>query len=281
VATLVLVLLAGLSQQVFTTGGATVGEGYESLFQHFIASQPLDALLGMPSTALLYGREAKTLWPSVDSTKGIASILYILSVVPVLVGFWRRVRQGPSILEVFAVLYCAALLPWSFGAFRYLIPVIPLYYLYLIYGTNHLVSHIAVPKRLAYGVVGLLLGVLYLVWYGNQDYGPIESRYTHPEAHALYSYVHEHVPETSLIIVERHLRQFAFFTERRISKVSEDQNLVAFMERYGGGYVLVEQAGVGRMRAKPSYIHVYVQGHPDQFQQVYENDTYILYRLVA
>ena len=196
------------------------------------------------------------------------------------VGFWRRVRSGRvTELEVFAVLYALAILPWFEVQGRYLVPLMPLYIGYALVTVQGAASH-RWRGTLLLGLVALAaLGFFseYLVLM--KDRGP--EGVGSANARLLWRAV-ERNTDSSAVVVFQKPRALALFTDRHttgMQRSGDDRDLWDYLSRVGASFAIlgpsdsnfVYQARLRRLIAE----------YPGRFQLIYRNPDFSLYRIRA
>lgn len=218
----------------------------------------------------------------------LRNAFFLLSAVPLSIGFYKRARHQFSLFEVFALVYLLALLPWPFGWMRYLIPIFPLYFFYLFVGVAHLQSKWGAKGRVLAGVGLLALSGTYVARYTTLDWGPIHSRFTTPAAQELYTYVQQHTNSDD-VFVASWSHAFIYFMERPVSvphqrmpewmpdsepggRLVRDDEHFQYFQHIGATYALDGPPGA-------THIRELAQRHPEHFEQVYANPEFRLYRI--
>ena len=163
-----------------------------------------------------YALDAQTLWPLVTSIRAVHYPLRFLALGVLLLGFLVRVRRRFEPLDAFVVLYFAALLPWSFGSSRYLLPLVPFCYMYLLVGLDWLWARSRGRSRSVRGAVAgvtslcvLLLGAH--VFEGVRDAATPDDQLGPERALAL---VRERTAPTAVVLTSEDPRLLVLVTGR-------------------------------------------------------------------
>lgn len=265
-----------------SAGGGSSEMGYVDLVQDQMGRIKA-RLLGLPQRIDEVAHHAGLLWDN-GYVPALRKVLFGLSIPLLLLGFWDRLRRQFSVFEVFAVLYVAALMPWTFLWLRYLMPLFPLYFFYLFVGSRWLMESRWLEARAAgaaraLALAGLLaLAGTYAAKYSTLDPERVGTQMTTPAAEELYAYIRQHTEPDDLLLSERS-RQVIFFTGRPTSTAHEEDNeatLLRFFRSVGADYMIV-----GPPHPTPEWevSKGQVERFPEHFERVYGNDEFGLYRI--
>ena len=198
--------------------------------------------------ALDYARmDREVFWNPFSTARWVSYPLRAVVAVPLVVGVIRRVRR-PRPVDVFGVVYLAALLPWSFGQPRYLIPLVPVVYALVLTGIEALWERVRsggpVVRLGAGGVVAA--SVLLLVGFVGQGVadavgrigrGPVSPR---DDGSAL---VLDRTPPEAVLLTSRDPRPYVYTTRRPAARAPwEMAEWEAFRRRMGATHVVVTGA---------------------------------------
>ena len=192
---------------------SNIGSGYLDLFKqnttrdiaHLFLANIMSYLVSL-STFLDNGH-----------SKVIKIAFFIMVSLLAVLGLRRRIDDGISVLEVFLFLYVVALVISPVQAFRYLFPIIPIYFLYACIGAIEIRS---LTSRAGLQYVPVILAALVAVSYASKyvtlDYGPMQEGIARQESTELFQYIHSHTKPDDVIIF-RKPRALALLTGRRVS----------------------------------------------------------------
>ncbi|MEM1118140.1 MAG: glycosyltransferase family 39 protein [Bacteroidota bacterium] len=159
----------------------------------------------------------------------------------IVAGIWASVRDVRAV-DVFAVVYVAALLPWSFGWARYLLPVLPVFYAYLLLGGETLWRRARpggprLGAGVAIGICALALGAYAFEGVALMADRVASGPSTPDDGSEL---VRQHVPEAALLLTESDPRRFILTTGRTAATVPYDTTAWnAYAGRLGATHMLV------------------------------------------
>ncbi len=197
-----------------------------------------------------------------------------------LSGYIKLVRQKPLPSEIFVAVYCSMLLVVPFfQGYRYILPVVPFFILYLFHGIESLAS--LTSKRLAFMFPAaiLLLGVASHAGYINQlEKKPAQRGVLDSEAVELYDYLKSNTSKDSVIIFKRP-RILALFTQRHSTTYSGDISICQSWENFlqlGATHLLVNTRDP---KKDLKNIQGLITGADNKLIPVFENLSFILYRL--
>src|SRR5262249_31363402 len=120
----------------------------------------------------------------------LRSLLFVALAGLAVIGYVRCVRRGLTPRELFGPLYFAIIVVWPAAAWgqRFLLPLLPLFFLYALHGVQFLrenVPAVAVPAA----ALPALAFVSYLGLYARTDFGPHREGVTKAESVEFFEYV--------------------------------------------------------------------------------------------
>lgn len=217
---------------------------------------------------------------------GLFGIVSTLSVY----GLKARLKAEITIDEIFLSLYLVVLLVTPFPALRYLIPVIPLYFLYACLGVLESRSLLG-PRWYQYAplVLTVLVVLSYASKYTTLDYGPIREGIARQESQELFQHIRAHTKPDDVLIF-RKPRALALITGRRTSiypmpssdSVSWDGEAWDYFHHIGAHYFVVGAAAWAR-NPVPSldieWERHFVERYKDRCKEVFSNADFKMYEL--
>jgi len=224
-----------------------------------------------------YARYLSGLWDNVW-WKHADIVLTLLAAALAVAGIWGRLRSGASVLEIFAVLYGLAILPWIATQGRYLVPLMPLYLAYAILALRSL--SIRWP-RFAGGASMVLLALACVGFasvYGSTSWRrPPEGVGTH-NARAMFAAV-SRMTEPGAVVIFQKPRALALFTDRQASGVQDapPPELLRYLRRLGAAYVLLGPDD--RVFLHQEALRNLITAFPDRFVAIYRNPEFALFRV--
>lgn len=221
--------------EVIATGASP---GYQALVQENLFRQLADIPGRIPERMVDYLRNSYPLWrvPGADLLK---NLFFAVAFIPIALGFLHRARRRFGPVEAFAALYVLSLLPWTFSGTRYLYPLFPLYYLYLLIGVWRL-------GRDSLGRMWLvntcLAAAIALSYGGRYIEGAVKrpNPVVNPDHEEVYQYIRATTPEESIFLSTGDPRPPAYHIRRNVSRGPEDlTEWLAYADRLNASYALV------------------------------------------
>ena len=225
-----------------------------------------------------YARYLSGLWD--NAWWGAAdSILMGLVLLLAGMGFLARLRARPGALEIFAVLYGLAILPWIATQGRYLIPLMPLYVGYALWAVQVAAKH--APRRGKVILGGLLVLALagFVSIYTTVPLRRAPEGVGTPDAIALWNAV-DRITAPGDVVVFQKPRALALFANRRASGIHEtgsDEESWSYLTQVGARYAILGRDD--RTFLHQDRIRRLVVAQPGRFDRVYENPEFTMYRL--
>ena len=216
-------------------------------------------------------------------------ILYAGTGVLAVFGFLVLVRNRPSSGDTFFLLYAAVLLlvPFFQGD-RYLLPLVPLYFVYLFRGAESVLgsgSSIVRKLPLAKSIIpiGLMLAIAwsYSTYYTPGRFEDYSYGIEKKESKELFEFVRQSTPQDSVIIF-RKPRPLALMTGRKASTfhiTDNPEDLLAYFEQIGANYIIEPKEGARVPQWE--YMQDWIAHYVERLEPVFENADFRVYRLNA
>jgi hypothetical protein len=273
------------------TGGAVheqednrfVGEGVIAVIKNNIQ------VLGdrLPRKLYEYSQMMSGYWFIGDSVipgRVLFSVMTILAVT----GFLGFIIKAPSMGDYFILTYIMILLVVPFQQQRYMLPLVPLYLLYIFRGTEQIKQFATKQGACKYSrflnalpvIVFMIIAASYVSSYSLSDPLAIERGVESMESKELFDFIRVNTPGDSLIIFHKP-RPLALFTGRRAVKYHWELDLDKLWR---------ELIGMGATHIiLPKYIDATVHSNyffpaiVDRYRRnldiLFENRDYIVYRI--
>jgi hypothetical protein len=198
------------------------------------------------------------------------------------VGYVRRLRVEIGVFEVFVPATCLLLasFPYAEGNSRYLLPLLPLFFLYACEGLIWLATFVS-RARLEAPLAGLLAAAMVLSYgacYTRLEWGPVREGVTTPETVALFDFIRTHTQPQDIFLFQKP-RALALFTGRKASALhvpSGDDDLWSYLHRIDTAYVIVCQ----QFQNNRSILEPFVERHRPCFEPVYQDRIFTVYRIL-
>jgi len=193
-----------------------------------------------------------------------------------VLGYIMRIRREVTIYELFPPLYVATLTVFPLGwEPRYMLPVLPLFFLYAFSGIAALPG-IKAANFGKYVFIGLLLGTgaVYATAYSKMTFGEMPDGVGKKEVGELFEYVRANTDPTSVLIFRRP-RALGLFAERRSSAYHPYRNendLWQYFNKIHADY-LVEGP------IDEPYWHTFIASQKPKLRDVYSNSEFTVYKI--
>ena len=200
-----------------------------------------------------------------------------------IVGYVGRIKKKLTILDIFPLFYVASIIVVARdqGA-RYLIPLVPSFVFYAFVGIMNInrLQRKGLEGLVCTALIGAIL-VSYSARYTKMDFGPIRTGMAKKETIDLFDYVKKATDERDIFIF-RKPRELSLYTGRRASVFHRPRNphdLWNYLHHINATYVVV-----GPEKQPPekwSYLRLFVNFYRDNFQEVYFNTDFQIYRMIG
>ncbi len=209
-------------------------------------------------------------WWNSGSARWAAAILALGATGLAAYGFARRIRKGFSFCEVFCIPYLTLLLIWNAGyGSRYLLPVLPIYVFYVMFGAFSL------PRGRAPAIAALCsaIALTYAARYRSADWSSVSAGTTGFEA--LSRYVSVNTGPSDVFVCESP-RVLSLFTRRSASPYKPSHDIAGFwswVDAVNAGYVIRNTASAG----DEAYLQPSLAGRRERLQLVFASGDFQLY----
>lgn len=208
-------------------------------------------------------------------------LLLVLSIVTntlALTAVWPRIRRQPTILEIYLVVYLLILVIWPVSqGIRFLIPILPLYFFYVVDGLRRLRA--ALPKRwgeaVFWGITAVIL-FSYIAKYSTMPFAAIPTGVAQPDSVALFEYV-KNDTAVSDVFIFRKPRVLALYTGRSAAIFhpagATEAAQWAFWQEIKATYLIVS-------RWDEPHWQQFINSHQEFLQLTYANTDFRVYRIL-
>jgi hypothetical protein len=201
-------------------------------------------------------------------------------------GYGARLYNGATVYELFLVFYCLLLVLWppfDTASLRYLMPILPLWFLYIGEGLC-LLGSTSYSRVAAAAAPALALAVMlsYANWFRLVDAGPIRYGVNAPEAVALFDWV-KHQTNPHDVFLFQKPRALALYTGRcALAHHPEDdpRSLVRTLQKHGVTHLVVcHSSPLPVFQKSGRLVEKLIAEEPAGFDKIYENPGFHVYRL--
>lgn len=216
-------------------------------------------------------------------------IFYLAMGVLAIVGFAGLVLKQLSSGDYFLVLYVIVLLLVPFRQNRYILPLVPLYFVYILRGVEQINSRLnlsgralAAPGRILHACVLSVVIFTYAAQYNAQDFGVMKKGVEKKESIEMFEFVRRHTPADSLIVF-REPRILTLVTGRRSLTYHWPENpdeLWDYIVGAGATYIVSQKPSAGLVPGE-GYLAEWTAHYTDRLLTVFENNDFYVYQIGA
>lgn len=207
----------------------------------------------------------------------LGSVMFYFIGLSSVVGFFITLMKRCSVLEIYPVGYIAVLLLFSGEPrMRYLIPIIPFLFYYVLIGIE---SFNAFGARRNSSIILSFILVLIIGLYAynfvSVDYGPIKQGPSTRESTEMFSFISNTTKADDLIIFVRP-RVLSLFTQRDASSIprrDDPEFLIRYLDTIGADYVIS-----GEIDGEKDFMKLLIDQRSHLFNKVFQNKIYTIYR---
>ncbi len=209
----------------------------------------------------------------------LSAIVTLITSALALTGYILLVRHKPSVGEIFVAVYSSILLAVPFfQGYRYLIPIVPFYILYIFKGGEK-VSELLPARARPYSRISLITVLLlsYTGFYLTSS-PSVSPGVKDADAIELYSYIKQHTPPDGTIIT-RYPRIFGLFIERASFAYSVDNSRCRLWNNFrklGKAYLVYN---LDETMADGANLRELIKSDAGNFSLEFENRSFRFYRI--
>ncbi|MFC2156709.1 glycosyltransferase family 39 protein [Acidobacteriota bacterium] len=203
------------------------------------------------------------------------NVLFILVSLCAVLGYFSLVRKKLSFSEIFFFVYFLIIILWSFEGIRLLIPIIPLYILYILIGLKDINKFLKQKQLILFGLFIFVIFISYAGKYTSANWGPIEIGIQKQESTELFKYIKENTDKEDVLVFIKP-RVLSLMTERRSAVYHEQDHggeLLTYFKEINASYLIAYPD-----RDIP-YLSTFIENHKSHFEEVYSNADFIIYKL--
>ena len=211
----------------------------------------------------------------------LQGLVFIILSEGFVIGLIMHLKRGFSSYDLFFIFYIAILLVWpSYQFLRFLVPVIPLYFLFIIEGFDFIVKKVnnSVIKIILPLIFLGFISINYIQTYMNIFPRPI-SAIERAETQELFQFIKSKTNEEDVILFFKP-RVLALFTNRKsLAMKFPDPNGDALgkMNGFGVDYVILNKNH--SIEYQPELKH-FINNHPLNFNLLFENYEFNIYKVL-
>ncbi len=212
-------------------------------------------------------------------------VLYGCLLTLACVGYVARLREGLTVYELFAAFNCLLLMLWPAAEAdpRFLMPILPLFFLYVGEGLCRLratsIRRVRGARRRWVSAGGPCF-VCRLVH--ALEVGPVRDGVSTPEAVALFDWIRGQTEPEDAFVFQKP-RALALYTQRRAvapHKGADAEHLWQLLHSTGARHVVVcESSSAAAFQHNRKLVDRLIADHDTSFEKMYENPGFRVYRI--
>ena len=217
------------------------------------------------------------IYPSDDMV--FQSILFVFMVIGFAVGLSNHIRKGISSFDLFFFSYLLLMLVWpSYQSWRLLIPIIPIYFLYIVEGMYQIVGLVKLDWLQKTIPVFLLIGVVAFYAHSYSEVFPRPlSNIEKNETQELFEFIRAETNSDDVILFFKP-RVMALFTQRRsVAMMIPPPNGDTISQMHELDVSVVVRNRNQEYGIQPA-LDEFISSHPVNFQLMYENLEFQVFR---
>ncbi len=218
--------------------------------------------------------------PWVDDWKFVTLVSKSFALVLLLIGLLYSLLHKRSFLEVLVVTYILLFIfyPYSYGGFRFILPLIPFLLYYMAIGLMQVKINIPVSRTILIVTGGLFVLLLYktevnkILESGNTIlHGPQERSSTET-----FQFIRQHIPEVAIIVFSKP-KALALYTGRRTFSTLANQpssEVKNMLNRLHAEYLLLNDDA----DLHDESLQNYMKENQNEVHLLWNNDQFFLYK---
>ncbi len=250
--------------------------------QHFLIpgeGSYLDQLRANPMVwarnAVEYGKEFRGLFGN-GHVKWISWLLTLFTGALAVFGYARKVKSGPTVYEIFAPAYITLIVIWPANqGFRFLVPLIPLYFYYAASGMLALRWRVPALALLA------CIGISYAAQYSTVNFRTLPAGVSQADFTDLCAFLKTHTGQHDRLVSIKP-RLISLWTGREAGAYHRagSDDLWDYVRQLKASYIVVGICEKDDFCLDQQYLVPMIRSHGNQLSAVYSNPTFTIYKLI-
>jgi hypothetical protein len=209
--------------------------------------------------------------------------VFAIALVLAAWGGWRQLRRGLHFLDVFALVYLPLIIAYSVpGLHRYLLPFLPLFFIYVLTGFQALLEALPATLRTpALCAALLLISGTYAGVYAKSERGPIQDGVNDPEFLQTCKYLRDHAAPSDIVIF-RKPRVLALLTGLQAAvynTTGSPETIRAFVHQTHARYIVVASLSYEDFEPDAKNLLPAIERYREAVTEVYTNPHYRIFVL--
>ena len=242
----------------------------------------------IPRKLYNYSSKMSAYWYVGDSVIPAGMLLAVMTILAIA-GFFDLITRSPSMGDYFALTYILILLVVPFAQQRYLLPLVPLYLLYIIRATEQL-KQLAKNRRTGLcsgfmnaipAIVCVIITASYASSYAMSNSEAIARGVESSESRELFDFIQENTPLDSLLVFHKP-RPLALFTGRNVFKYNWEPDIDKLwreLSEMGATHIVLPKY-IDPAMHEEYYFPAIVERYRQNLELLFENSSYAVYRIV-
>ncbi|MBA2707931.1 MAG: hypothetical protein H0U59_09030 [Gemmatimonadaceae bacterium] len=203
--------------------------------------------------------------------------LFSASLGLVVIGFVKRARHRLTVVEILPVIYLLVVAFWpAYQGVRLLLPMVPFFVFYMLCFAAGPAATPRVPVRfVAIGALLIALAGNYVRYYTTADFQQVPGNLDAQDSRDLFKFI-QTVPSDAVVAFPKP-RALTLYSGRRATAIvcpADRVDLARFVDQTGAAFFSVQQTAVACRRK-------FIEALDTSPAILYENDTFIVYRIRA
>jgi len=235
------------------------------------------------ANSLNYVKTLRTIW--VSDYKIVSYLVYALATGLGVYGVFKRGREAAGLFDLYAVFYMGVVAAyWVPGAYRYLLPVIPLYLAYMLAGLREITLTLPRPAAIAAITAGAAVAIaIFAGVYVHANWGAIREGLADPEYLQLSDFVKQHSGQSDITIFRK--PRLLALTSERASAIypnhATPKEMDAFVHRLHPRYIAVGNVSHSDFDIDRAVLEPYVEQFQSSLTRVWSSPHYALYQVIG
>jgi hypothetical protein len=206
------------------------------------------------------------------------TVLFLLLTTLAMIGYVRCLRRRLTARELFGPLYFALIVIWPAAGWdqRFLLPLLPLFFLYMLHGVEMLRENarlMAIPAA----VLPLLVITSYVAHYTRLEFGPHSEGVTKAESVEFFEYVKMSARRDDVIIFQKP-RALALLAQCRAAahhRPRSDEEFWKYLDDVGATHLVICRV----FQESAAVLRPFVERHGDRLREAFRNADFVVYRI--
>ena len=206
------------------------------------------------------------------------TLLFVLVGACALLGYVCCIRRRLMARELFGPLYFALIVCWPSAGWdqRFLLPLMPLFFLYLLHGVERVRENV---RGFAIPALGIPVFIVasYVALYTRLDFGPHREGVTKAESVEFFAYLKTSTRPDDVFIFQKP-RALALLTDRRAAahhQPRSDDEWWNYLDNMHATHLVVCRV----FRESAAVLQPFVDRHSDQLHEEFRNADFVVYRI--